>query len=64
MVLLNMHALTTLNYYHAWHAALHDQQYQNVIVKLMNAFANGQVQGRDEEPMPYYDQGRYQKCSV
>lgn len=45
-----------------WPVALRDQEYQNVIVKLINAFANSQVQGRDEAPMAYYEQqgtGRY-----
>ena len=39
-----------------WPVALRDQEYQNVIIKLMNAFANSQVQGRDEAPMAYYEQ--------
>lgn len=37
-------------------AALHDQEYQNMIAKLMTVFASLQVQERDEEPMVYYDQ--------
>ena len=39
-----------------WPVALRDQEYQNVIVKLINAFANSQVKDRDEAPMAYYEQ--------